>query len=211
MLTSLGRRAIKVGNFNGVQRCMSGFSFAGPRKLDEVMKTELLEGKSKTEVSDMWMAYHENQEGVLASTLDVDNSIKVLDRAKKRPFFIQPVFREDGHFMLVSQYQSPSHFFLAYLESYRMDPDRAQPLITFSVFTELQESHDISLLRCDVINRGIEVKEASVIMKNVIDSYRIDEDFLKVKDFNDTPEKFDIDDYISCMKLKLEVDDKGNK
>jgi len=170
------------------------------------MKTELLEGKSKVEVSDMWASYHENKQDVFGSTLDVNNSVKVIDRAEKRPFFIQPVFRDDGHFMLVSQYQSPSHFFLAYLEDYKMDPNRAQPLLTFSVFTDLNESHGMSLLRCDVINRGIEENEASVIVKNVIDSYRIDEEYSRVKAFNDNPEKFDFDDFISCAKIKWTVD-----
>ena len=125
-----------------------------------------------------------------------------------RPFFIQPVFREDGHFMLVSQYQSPSHFFLVYLEDYKMDPNRAQPLLTFSVFTDLKESHNISLLRCDVINRGIDEREASIIMGNVIDSYRNEKEFSRVKAFNDNPEKFDLDDFIACTKQKWDSNEK---
>lgn len=204
---AVAHRATQISNGRLIKRCLSGFSFAGPRKLDEIMKTELLDGKSKVEVLDMWTSYHADKQGVLGSMLDVNNSVKVIDRAEKRPFFIQPVFREDGHFMLVSQYQSPSHFFLAYLEDYKMDPNRAQPLLTFSMFTDLNESHNISLLRCDVINRGIEENEASVIMKNVIDSYRIEEEFSRVKTFNDNPEKFDFDDFVSCSKIKWKVDE----
>jgi len=169
------------------------------------MKTELLEGKSKEEVSDIWMSYHADKKGVLASTIDVNDSIKVIDRAETRPFYIQPVFREGGHFMLVSQYQDPCHFLLAYLEDYKMDPNRAQPLLTFSVFTDLKESHDISFLRCDVVNNGIEEKEAGMIMNNMIDSYCAEEEFAKLKAFNDSPEKFDFDDFISSSKQKWEV------
>ena len=62
---------------------MSGFSFAGPQKLDEIMKTELLEDKSKAEVSDLWMTYHENKKGVRGGFLNGKEGKAVLERAKK--------------------------------------------------------------------------------------------------------------------------------
>lgn len=204
---TIARRATRLTNHQGIKRHLSGFSFAGPRKLDDVMKTELLKGKSKVEVSDIWMSYHANKKGVLASVLEVDDSIKVIDRAKTRPFYIQPVFREGGHFMLVSQYQDPYHFLLAYLEDYKMDPNRAQPLLTFSVFTDLRETHGISFLRCDVINKGIEDKEAGLIMNNTIDSYCVEEEFAKVKLFNDNPEKFNFDNFMSSSEQKWKLND----
>lgn len=40
----------------------TNFSFAGPRKLDEIMKVELLKEKSKSEISDIWLSYHESKE-----------------------------------------------------------------------------------------------------------------------------------------------------
>lgn len=188
-------------------RTLSGFSFAGPQKLEEVMKMELMEDKSKAEVSDIWMTYHENKKGVRGGFLNGKEGVAVLERAEKTPFFIQPIFRDDGFFMLLSQFQSPSHFLLAYLEDYKMDPNRAQPLMTFSIFNDLVESHDISLVRCDVINKGIEESEGQKVMDMLLDSYRVDEDFSRwVKHFNEQPEKFDADDYISCMNQKWKGD-----
>ena len=108
--------------------------------------------------------------------------------------------------MLLSQYQHPSHFFLAYLEDYKMDPNRAQPLVTCSVFTDLEESHEgLGLLRCDVINKGIEESEGKAIMENMLNSYEIKNEFSKVKLFNERPEKFDVDDFLSCMKQKWKI------
>jgi len=37
------------------------FSFSGPKKLDDVVKKELLESKSEVEVKDIWLTYHENK------------------------------------------------------------------------------------------------------------------------------------------------------
>jgi len=45
-------------------RCFStggGFSFAGPRRLDDLIKKERLQGKSGTEIADIWYTYHEEK------------------------------------------------------------------------------------------------------------------------------------------------------
>jgi len=187
---------------NDTRRHLSGFSFAGPRKLEEIMKTELIEGKNKAEISDIWMTYHENQERVHGTIVSGEEGKLILERADKMKFFIQPIFRDEGFFNLLSQFQTPSHFLLAYLEDYKMDPNRAQPLITFSVFNDLADSHDLSLVRCDIINNGIEDDEGRKVMQNMLNSYHIEEEYSRVKAFNQDPAKFDVDDYISCMKQK---------
>ena len=43
-----------------VERLFS-FNFAGPRRLEDILKKELVEDKSATEVADMWYTYHENK------------------------------------------------------------------------------------------------------------------------------------------------------
>ena len=37
------------------------FSFAGPRGLNEIIKKELLENKTGTEIADIWYTYHETR------------------------------------------------------------------------------------------------------------------------------------------------------
>jgi len=184
------------------RRHLSGFSFAGPRKLEEIMKTELIEGKNKAEISDIWLSYHEDKERVHGTIVSGKQGKLILERAGKMKFFIQPIFRESGFFMLLSQFQTPSHFLMAYLEDYKMDPNRAQPLVTFSIFNDLADSHDLSLVRCDIINQGIEEDEGRKVMQTMLSAYEIEENYSRVKDFNQEPEKFDLDDYISCMNEK---------
>lgn len=181
---------------------MSGFSFAGAKKLEDVIKLDLIQDKSKAEVSDIWLTYHEDKERVHGDILSGKDGLSILDRAEKKNFFISPIFREDGYFMLLSQFQAPSHFLLAYLEDYKMDPNRAQPLLSCSVFNDLAESHDLSLVRCDVINQGIEEGEGLKVMAQLLDSYRLKEDYRHVEMFNDKPAEFDVDDYMACMNQK---------
>jgi hypothetical protein len=69
--------------------------------------------------------------------------------------------------MLVSQFLSPSHFLLGYLEDYKMDPNAATPLLTFSVFNDYADSKDASLVRCDILNRGIHDFEGRKVVQSV--------------------------------------------
>jgi len=37
------------------------FTFAGPRKLEDLIKKELMDDKAGTEVADIWFTYHEEK------------------------------------------------------------------------------------------------------------------------------------------------------
>jgi hypothetical protein len=74
-----------------------------------------------------------------------------------------------------------------------MDPAAAQPLITISVFDDLAEKNDVVLLRCDIINKGIEDDEGYKICQNLIKDYL---DFDSVEMFNTKPDAFNIDEFV---------------
>ena len=75
---SLLARRHNIPRSNGIQhqrhlqQFRSNFSFAGPQKLTDVMKTELLEDKTSTEISDIWLTYHETKERVHGIAIDGD-------------------------------------------------------------------------------------------------------------------------------------------
>mmetsp|Transcript_11241 Transcript_11241/g.14812 ORF Transcript_11241/g.14812 Transcript_11241/m.14812 type:complete len:225 (+) Transcript_11241:143-817(+) len=183
----------------GISVRQLSFSFLGPKKLEDVLKKELVEGKSATEVADLWYTYHEGKEDVVGLVLNGADGKSVLSRATKCPFFIQPIFRDDGFFNLVSQFQSPCHFLLAYLEDYKMDPHSASPLMTFSVFDDYADSKDVTLVRCDIFNKSIQIEEGRKVVQSLLDNYRKSEEFTSIKVFNERPAAFDVDDHISRM------------
>ena len=49
------------GGEHCIARRFLSFSFAGPRKLSEILKLDLLEGQSASEISDIWYTYHESR------------------------------------------------------------------------------------------------------------------------------------------------------
>lgn len=101
--------------------------------------------------------------------------------------------------MIVSQFQTPNYFLLALLEDYKLDPAAAQPLLTISVFDDLTESKDVTLLRCDIINRGIEDDEGYKLCQNLINDYL---DFEGVHMFNKKPDAFDVDEFVKEKEQK---------
>ena len=108
--------------------------------------------------------------------------------------------------MLISQFIKPSHFLLGYLEDYKMDPIAAAPLLTFSIFTDYAESKALSLVRCDVLNKGIRDDEGRKVVQSVVDNYRRNDEFVAVRIFNERPDAFDVDDYISRMNDRWKED-----
>ena len=98
--------------------------------------------------------------------------------------------------MIISQFQTPNYFLLAFLEDYRMDPARAQPLLTISLFDDFAEEKDVTLVRCDIINAGIEEDEGYKICQSLLDDYSEEDGFRDVHMFNKKPEAFDLDEFV---------------
>ena len=146
-------------------------------------------------VQTIWHAFKDNVVGLVLSG---QRGRTLLERAAQSPFFVQPVFREDGFFMLLSQFQKPSHFLLAYLEDYKMDPHSATPLLTFTVLDDYATTKDVCLVRCDIVNRSIRDDEGHRIVSELITNY-LDE-YGEVQTFNANPKDFHIDDFISRME-----------
>lgn len=157
----------------------------------------------------MWYQYHEGKEGVIGLVLGGKEAKALIPRAVISPFFIQPIFREDGHFMLVSQFFEPSHFIMAYLEDYKMDPAAAQPLLSFSIFEDYADDKDMTLVRADILNRGIDEGEGLKVVNSMLDNYKNDDQYLSVRAFNSMPDSFDLESYIAQQSEQWKAGDSG--
>lgn len=89
-----------------------------------------------------------------------------------------------------------------------MDPARAQPLLTVSIFDDMADEKDVTLVRCDIINRGIEDDEGYNITKQLLEDYADDDNFRDVHTFNKQPDAFDVDAFVKekekCWKSQTE-------
>ena len=60
------------------------FSFAGPKNLNDILKKDLVQDKSRTEVADIWYTYHEGKENVHGLVLRGEEAESLLSRAASR-------------------------------------------------------------------------------------------------------------------------------
>lgn len=94
---------------------------------------------------------------------------------------------------------------MTYLEDYKTDPSRAPPLLTCSVFCDYAQDQDfdLTMVRSDVIARTIDDREALLLVTNMMDSYRNDDEYAHyLHTFNHAPDKFNFDDFISHEKKR---------
>lgn len=157
----------------------------------------------------MWYTYHEGKENVHGLVLKGKETELLLTRAKSSPFYIQPIFRDDGHFILVSQFFEPCHFIMAYLEDYKMDPAAAQPLLSFSIFEDYAKDKDLTLVRADILNHGIDEGEGLKVVESMLDNYKDDDEYVNMRVFNVNPNSFNLDDFVAqkSRKWKAGTDD----
>lgn len=91
------------------------------KKLNDIMKIELIQDKSADEIKKIWFEYHKTKD-VLAATLTVEQYESLMERAKKYPIFLLPLPRSEGFEFIMLQFASNTvHFtpLLAYQVSYR--------------------------------------------------------------------------------------------
>ena len=96
----------------------SGFALFSPRKLDSLMKLEMLNGLSQEEIKEIWMKSQGLKQvgGLLCGDIDPTIDSVLRDRAKKCPMFITFAFKSpEAYVTLLSQFQE-NFFMLTYLE-----------------------------------------------------------------------------------------------
>jgi hypothetical protein len=65
------------------KRMLSGFSFAGPKCLDDVLKIDKVADKSTTELADIWYGFHNGKQGVLGTVSKGQEGKLVIERARE--------------------------------------------------------------------------------------------------------------------------------
>ena len=105
--------------------------------------------------------------------------------------FILPIPKENGFFMLLCQNQQKS-FVCTYLEDFKNNPLGANPYFVMTLFDELIRVKKLALLRGDVI-LNMTQDEGGTVMEMILESYLVESEYEKVRQFNHDPHKFDFE------------------
>ncbi|KAG7395756.1 ATP synthase mitochondrial F1 complex assembly factor 1 [Phytophthora boehmeriae] len=180
----------------------SGFSYPGARSLEQIVKLELLENEQPCQIRSIWEDFHKDKDDAVATTLPADEFQSIVERATAAPYFIFPVYRQDGFFNMLCQFQQ-SCFLVTYLEAFKEDPSAAPPCVAVTLYDNLLEKKELALVRADVINM-LDKKESELLLQQLLASYQDDKLYDHVNKFNNQPEQFDFEAYRLLLKSVTE-------
>jgi len=128
----------------------SGFSLFSPRKLDQVMKLDMMSALSTDEIKGIWAKSQNLKSGnLICGDLDPVRAARIRTRAKKCPMFIVTAFKsEEAYITLLSQYQE-NFFVFTYLEEYKRNPTSARPWLQLTLYDELEATKALCLHRAE--------------------------------------------------------------
>ena len=139
------------------------FSYPAPRALAEITNLPLLELEDAKSVKAIWEGHHKEQNTCVAGTLSGAQYDLLESRAASSPFFVFPVPRDEGHFILLSQAQG-KHFLFTFLEDYKRSPATAQPWASVQLFDELLDTKAVGLVRAEVMPERLASAEADRLL-----------------------------------------------
>ncbi|KAL3672834.1 hypothetical protein V7S43_002122 [Phytophthora oleae] len=174
-------------------KAAAGFSYPGARSLEQIVKLELLENEQAAKIQSIWEEFHANKDDAVATTLTANEFQALVKRAEAAPYFIFPVYRQEGFFNMLCQFQQ-SCFLVTYLEAFKENPSAAPPCVAVSLYDDLLATKELTLVRADVINM-LDKTESQLLLKQMLASYQDDKLYEHVDKFNNKPEQFDFEAY----------------
>jgi ATP synthase F1 complex assembly factor 1 len=192
------------------------FSYPAPRQLNEIVKLELLLHESAQRVREIWLSHHNNPANIVQQTTVVNcinkqQYIALHERGKQRKFFVLPVFRGDNSLNstnaeasaqyenVLVNFQFP-HILFTSLHEYKNKGANAAPYTVLTLYNDLLNSHDLSLLRMDLMSVNLSKQQATQLYSALLHFYLDDQGYKFVKKFNDKPKEFSFDELLEYYK-----------
>ncbi|KAG5671732.1 hypothetical protein PVAND_001912 [Polypedilum vanderplanki] len=159
------------------------------KKLEDIMKIELLEGKSADEIKEIWLEYHKSKD-VIAAVVPTEIFNKLMDNAKKYPIFIFPIPRSQGFEFIMLQFAANTVHFTPLL-CYQVHKENAPECLNIVHYIEFKDK-GIVLMRGEYDTKVINVQEAQCLA-NQLQMYYTQNNEKKLElleTFTKSPEKF---------------------
>jgi len=175
------------------------FSYPSPRKLSDIVKLPLLDKESPEDVRLIWEEFHKEKELTVSGFMSANEYRTIAERSKNCQYFVFPVKKGDGYFVLLSQIQDNTAVF-TFLDDYRNNPSTAQPYLVLTMYPELLtraigRGHNV-LTRTDICNQELNKLDVQRIMSLFTQYYVSDSHFRTVEQFNLRPREFDFNEYV---------------
>ncbi|XP_055697457.1 ATP synthase mitochondrial F1 complex assembly factor 1 [Phlebotomus papatasi] len=173
------------------------------KKLEDIMKTELLEGKTVDEIRAIWLEYHKTKD-VIAAVIPTEQYKLQQNRAKAHPVFVLPIPRSEGFEFIMLQFAANSVHFTPLL-CYQVHKENAPECLNIVHYTEYQDK-GIVLMRGEYDSQVLNAQEAQCLANQLQLYYgQYSQSKLQLlQTFTNTPESFKHMDVIAELEnLKI--------
>lgn len=184
---------------------LPGWSYPTSKKLSEVVKVPLLAMEDNETIERIWKERHASADGACGTVFSEDQMRFVLSRTQRCPMFVFPVFRNNGHFVMLSQFDGLSCAF-TFLDDYKKDPMTAMPWMATTMHDDLCERGKPVLVRSDYSKPHLDKLEAEYLMNALVRSYTHENMYNMVDAFNNEQGSFDINRHFAqCKQFNDEI------
>lgn len=159
------------------------------KKLEDIMKIDLLEGKSAEDIKTIWLEYHKLKD-TLAAVIPRESFNTLMETAKKYPIFIFPIPRSQGYEFIMFQFAANTVRFTPLL-CYQVHKENAPEALTLIHYTEFIDQ-GIVLMRGEYDSKVFTALEAQCLA-NQLQLYYTQNNPKKLElleAFTKTPENF---------------------
>uniref|UniRef100_H2YQP8 ATP synthase mitochondrial F1 complex assembly factor 1 n=1 Tax=Ciona savignyi TaxID=51511 RepID=H2YQP8_CIOSA len=169
------------------------------KKLDDVIKLDMVMGLPAEEIRKIWIERYANKDAVCA-VISSQSYCVIRTICEKFPVFVYPLSRKDRYEMFVGQFQDNDIHFTS-LINYQRHKEHAPSQLTLNHFTELEADKGIVLMSGQVIDDTLSVTDAQMLAYLV--QHFCTEHPKLIRDFNISPQNFDINSVISALDSVL--------
>lgn len=191
----------------------SAYGFAPQKKLESVLKTDLLQGKTNEEVAYIWTE-HFRQKDAVCGVISAETYDKQHEVALKYPCFVFPLPRDKGYEFIVVQFAGHEAHFTS-LVNYQAYKENAPECLTMVHYPDLKEERGIVLMQGEFNKDILNAYEAQFLV-NQLQLYYSSSSKARtalLEKFHTSPDQFKHMELVDQLeKLDLSVlSDKSNK
>ena len=169
-------------------------------KLSDLMKVDLIENKSKEEITEIWHQYHK-QKDCIAGVLTKEQFEKIFERGQKYNTFLLPLPRENGYEFIMIQFHG-TEVHMTPLLWYQTHKENAPECLKMVHYTELMDSKSIVLMRGEYDSKALTAAEAQCLANELQMYYSSDhpQRLRLLQTFTEKPDEFKHMDLVSHLE-----------
>lgn len=134
------------------------------KRLEDIMKLNLLEDKTSEELATIWLEYHKQKE-VIAAAIPTPIYNTMIENAKKYPIFLFPIPRSQGFEFIMLQFAVNSVYFTPLL-CYQVHKENAPECLNMVHYTEFKDQ-GVVLMRGEYDSKVLTATEGKVLTLNI--------------------------------------------